>query len=282
MLQFLGRRRRSRVTRDTARHESLAEASDSQPRTRTGGTPADAEADVRRAVLEVLTHVRGMLAAYEASEAGLARSARLESGERGARVGRDGRGGWSNGRRRSGLIERGFSRTRTGNGVFVRTPYLPSRQVPVPLPAPFEESESDDEAVDGDELSALFPNGGDNEMLASVFALLSRQRPGPGQVYGDAQLAAAFPVFPSPVGPVAGSITCPICLERLGGQLLMLPCMCVGHEECMSRALGADVRCPLHRIDVRRHLPATIDDVDVEVNATLWGNTWRAATGSLD
>jgi hypothetical protein len=78
----------------------------------------------------------------------------------------------------------------------------------------------------------------------------------PGQPVGaDDELISRFSVFTVPEGVVvAGEIDCPICLDALSGMLMMLPCMCVGHVECMTRALRADVRCPLHRIDVRVHV----------------------------
>jgi hypothetical protein len=78
----------------------------------------------------------------------------------------------------------------------------------------------------------------------------------PGQPVGaDDELISRFSVFTVREGVVvAGEEDCPICLDALSGMLMMLPCMCVGHVECMTSALRADVRCPLHRIDVRVHV----------------------------
>jgi hypothetical protein len=142
-----------------------------------------------------------------------------------------------------------------------------------PTPPPWQETrplggveyEDNDQAVGG-----LFNPDENDEILASLWALLLLRRPETEPAQEDTSLAASFPVFPSqtslaasfpvfpsPAGPVAGSSVCPICLEKLDGQLLLLPCLCVGHECCMARALDADVRCPLHRIDVRSHLVGT-------------------------
>jgi hypothetical protein len=80
----------------------------------------------------------------------------------------------------------------------------------------------------------------------------------PGQLAGaDDELIERFAIFTVREGiVVGGERDCPICLDALSGMLMMLPCWCVGHVECMTSALRADVRCPLHRIDVRVHVCA--------------------------
>jgi hypothetical protein len=72
---------------------------------------------------------------------------------------------------------------------------------------------------------------------------------------GAAHLLRRFPTFAVDKGQViAGNASCPICLDVLSGTVMLLPCMCSGHETCMTAALSHDRRCPLHRIDVRKHV----------------------------
>jgi hypothetical protein len=95
--------------------------------------------------------------------------------------------------------------------------------------------------------------------FAREFALLLRMmhmRYGDATVTrGDSTLALLLPRFAVERGSVlGGSSTCPICLEEYHGEVIMLPCLCAGHTECMLSAIKHDVRCPMHRIDIRVQL----------------------------
>jgi hypothetical protein len=254
MLPFLGRRRRSRA-REAARRDF--DAPNVQPH------PVD---------LDIPVQDSGLLSAPFSGQGGNAQAAEqtelVQLFEREAvRTGHAGPGRNDRSRReqsRGGAwrsATEGIDRSLNSGGTRGRIDRPTRRSLThhwlTPIPPPAQETrplvgvenEEYDLAVGG-----LFNPDDNDEILASLLALLLSRRPEPGPAQGDMSLAASFPVFPSPAGPVAGSSVCPICLEMLDGQLLLLPCLCVGHEYCMARALDADVRCPLHRIDVRSHL----------------------------
>lgn len=103
-------------------------------------------------------------------------------------------------------------------------------------------------------------------ILAEVLQLLSMHIPD-RIVRGDSHLASQFPTFSVEKGTVlVGVSSCPICLEELSGEVTLLPCFCSGHAECMKNAIKNDVRCPIHRIDIRKHL---IYDPVCDVDSTM-------------
>lgn len=74
-------------------------------------------------------------------------------------------------------------------------------------------------------------------------------------VRGDSRLAASFPTIQVDEGAeIMGISDCPICLQPIEGEVMLLPCWCVGHVDCMKEAIKHNVRCPMHKIDVRDHL----------------------------
>lgn len=106
---------------------------------------------------------------------------------------------------------------------------------------------------------AAAENAGDTEVAAErarimseIVSLLGARLVQPGV---GAEVLRRFPRIQVGKGAeICGSSECPICLEALSSPILLLPCFCCGHEACLATALSFDARCPLHRIDVRKHL----------------------------
>lgn len=55
------------------------------------------------------------------------------------------------------------------------------------------------------------------------------------RLVGMQHLLRRFPTFSVEKGQVvAGTSSCPICLDTLSDTIMLLPCLCSGHEECMK------------------------------------------------
>jgi hypothetical protein len=111
-----------------------------------------------------------------------------------------------------------------------------------------------------------------NGAFAREFSLLLRlmhmRYIDPSGTRGDSALALLLPRFAVERGSVlGGSTTCPICLEEYHGEVIMLPCLCAGHTECMLSAMKHDVRCPTHRIDIRAQIQLQPNDEEGMENA---------------
>jgi hypothetical protein len=100
---------------------------------------------------------------------------------------------------------------------------------------------------------------GQTDTVVREFGLLLRLMTMPREdetlARGDSGLAQQFPTFAVERGAVlSGCSACPICLDEFHGEVLMLPCLCAGHADCMKSAIKHDVRCPTHRMDIREML----------------------------
>lgn len=92
---------------------------------------------------------------------------------------------------------------------------------------------------------------------------------------GVPHLLRRFPTFPVEKGQVvAGVASCPICLDALSDTVMLLPCLCSGHESCMKTALSFDNRCPLHRLDIRKY----VQEEDLET-ASMEASVETASAG---